>query len=96
MEKLSEMVKVGTWALTLTKCESGTLTPVFYYNHVDDIFERKFSMNCAYWVEKECVKKEKELKIYGLEMVKGTMDVPKEHLIDSIMKTFVELGLVQK
>lgn len=96
MEKLNEMVKVETWTLTLTKCESGQLTPIFYYNHVDDIFEREFSMNCAYWVEKECVKKEKELKIYGLEMVKGTMDVPKEHLIDSIMETFVELGLVQK
>lgn len=38
---------------------------------------------------------EKKLNIEGLEVVKGTMDVPKELLINSIMETFVEHGLVK-
>lgn len=86
MKNQNEMVKVETWALTLNKCESGPLTPVFYYNHIDDTFERKFSMKCAYLGENECIKKEKDLNIFGLEIVKGTMDIPKDTLIDSVME----------
>lgn len=88
MDNQNEMVKVETWTLILTKFESGPVTPIFYYNHIDDIFERKFSIKCAFLGEKECIAKEKELNIFGLESVKGTMDVPKDILIDSIMEVF--------
>lgn len=95
METKNEMVKVETWTLVLLEAKSGPTTPVFYYNPVDDVFERKFNSNCGYWSEKPALDMEKKLNIEGLEVVKGTMDVPKELLINSIMETFVEHGLVK-
>lgn len=95
METQKEMVKVETWTLVLIEAKSGPITPVFYYNPMDDIFERKFNSNCGYWSEKHALEMEKKLNIEGLEVVKGTMDVPRVQLIDSIMETFVEHGLVK-
>lgn len=93
MENQNEMVKVETWVLGLVNWESSE--PVFYYNTVEDKFERKFNNQCAYLSEKDCEKKEKELNIDGLQVIKGTMDFPKDVLINSIMDTFVEAGLIK-
>lgn len=93
MENQKESVKVVAWILGLVNWESSE--PVFYYNTVEDKFERQFSNQCAYLSEKDCEKKEKELNIDGLQVIKGTMDYPKEVLIDSIMSTFVEAGLIK-
>ena len=54
-----------------------------------------FSNQCAYWSREQCEAKESELNIVGLEIVKGTMDVPRDLLIDSIIETFDELGLIK-
>lgn len=48
MRTKEEMVKVETWTLALVEAKSGPITPVFYYNPVGDIFERKFNSNCGY------------------------------------------------
>ena len=87
------IVKVESWVLCLIDFESEE--PSFYYNPFNDNFERKFSNQCAYWSREECIVKESELNIVGLEMVKGTMDVPRDILIDSIIETFDELGLIK-
>lgn len=87
-----EIVKVESWVLCLIDFESEE--PTFYYNQINDSFERKFSNQCAYWSKDQCEVKENELNIVGLEIVKGTMDVPKDLLIDSIIETFEELGLI--
>ncbi|BAQ11465.1 hypothetical protein OXB_2995 [Bacillus sp. OxB-1] len=89
-----EMAKVETWVLCLGGWESNE--PIFYYNPEEDKFQRQFSGKCAYWSEKHCLEKEKELSLDGLQVVKGTMDIPKEDLINSIMEAFVETGLIKK
>lgn len=87
------IVKVESWVLCLIDYESEE--PSFYYNPINESFERKFSNPCAYWSRKQCEVKESELNIVGLKIVKGTMDVPKDLLIDSIIETFDELGLIK-
>ncbi|MFY0742136.1 hypothetical protein AB1K09_06340 [Solibacillus silvestris] len=87
------IVKVESWVLCLIDFESKE--PSFYYNPINESFERKFSNQCAYLSREQCEVKESELNIVGLEIVKGTMDVPRDLLIESIIETFDELGLIK-
>lgn len=94
MTKQTEMVKVTTWVLCLVDWDSNN--PVFYYNPREGVFQRQFNSQCAYWSEEPCLEIEKELNLEGVQVLKGTMDVPRDHLIDSIMEAFVGVGLVKK
>lgn len=87
------IVKVESWVLCLIDFEREE--PSFYYNPINKSFEREFSNQCAYWSREQCEVIESELNIVGLEIVKGTMDVPRDVLIDSIIETFDELGLIK-
>lgn len=90
----TDTLKVEGWVLCLIDSNSGE--PKFYYNPKKDIFERKFNKKYVFWSKEDCVAKVKILNVEGLEMLKGTMDVPKDTLIDAIMEIFVEKGLVKK
>lgn len=92
MKQQEEMIKVDSWILYLSKYDIDE--PVFYYNPVTDSFDRKFSTECSFWSEEACIKKENELNLDGIYSAKGTIDVPKEFLIDTIMSVAVDLGFV--
>lgn len=86
------MVAVSTWVLCL--CDENTELPSYYYNPNTDAFQRNFNTECAFLEEKMCLEKQKELNVEGLQMVKGSMDYPKELLIEIIMESFEESGLI--
>lgn len=93
-EERNEIVKMETWVLCL--CDFDKEDPVYYYNHVEDVFERKFNNRCAYWDEKSCVEKRDQLNLDGLQMFNGLMDFPRNILIDCITEVFEEVGLIVK
>lgn len=92
-KKTTDMVKVEVWVLCLTDSDSGE--PKFYYNPKKDILEREKHMEQTYCSENACLAKEKELNIDGLTTLKGTIDVPKDILINAIVDTFTEQGLIK-
>lgn len=87
-----EIVKVSTWILCL--CDENTDLPTFYYNNKNDAFQRNFNTDCAFLEEKMCLEKQNALNVDGVQMVKGTMDYPKELLVDIITEVFSETGLI--
>lgn len=89
--KPEEMVQISTWVLCL--CDENTNSPMFYYNQEEDIFQRNFTIWCAFLDEKTCVEKQSTLNIEGVQVVTGTMDYPKELLTNIIVETFTENGL---
>lgn len=88
--KQQEMIQVTTWVLCL--CDESTDLPTFYYNQLEDIFQRNFSNQCAFVNEKTCLEKQNALNLEGVQVVKGSIDYPKELLMNIIVETFAENG----
>lgn len=89
-----EMVQVNTWVLHLPDLH--TDEPVFYYNPRTDSFQREFSNQCAFLIEEECKRKEKELNLDGVSIAKGITEVPKQALVDTFVETIYETDLAGK
>lgn len=94
MENQEEMVKVESWILFLGDWDGGN--PKYYYNEKEDTFQNKFSTQCAFLSEDDCFKKEKELNLDGLQIAKGTFDLPKETMINSLMSVLEKADLVKR
>lgn len=65
---------IKVWTISLNKAVSGEVEPVFYYNHVKDIWERQFKGGCIFFDEKACDEKLEEMNIFGAEKVSGSVD----------------------
>lgn len=86
------MVKVKCWVLYLISFETDKIE--FYYNHVEDKFDRQFNIQCAFLDEKSCLEKGESLSIVGLESGTGTMDYPRELLVEIITDAFYGNGII--
>lgn len=64
---------IKAYAIAIVECLSGPVTPVFYYNHVRDTWVREFQGGCAFFTEEECEAKERELNIFGTEVISGSL-----------------------
>lgn len=65
---------VKAWALALIKDVSSEIEPVYYYNSVRKTWVKEFQGGCAFFSEKDCLKAQEELNIFGVEIVKGSID----------------------
>ncbi|MEG0380330.1 MAG: hypothetical protein RR603_01370 [Kurthia sp.] len=65
---------IKVWTIAINKAVSGPVEPVFYYNHVNDVWGREFKGGCAFFDEKSCDEKLEELNIFGAEKVSGSVD----------------------
>lgn len=92
MKSEVEMINVETWIIGITGQESNQ--PEFYYNSKKDIFQRKFNKQCAFFSEKDALAKERELDLFIVDIIKGTIEVPKEELINTIVEAFRKQGLI--
>lgn len=66
-------MKMKVWAIALTESVSGPLTPVFYYNHVKDVWEREFKGGCSFFDEKSCKEKLEELNVFA-DVIEGLIE----------------------
>lgn len=87
-----EMINVETWIIGITGHESNQ--PEFYYNTKKDIFQRQFNRQCAFFSKEDALEKEKELDLFIVDVIKGTIEVPKEELINTIVEAFEKQDLI--
>jgi len=62
---------IKCWTIALKECDSGKA--VFYYNVVRDSWVREFQGGCMFFDEVSAREKQKELNIYGVDVIEGSV-----------------------